>query len=539
MNEMLNKALEYRVKYNLSVIPCRRDKKPLIKWEEFQKRKAEPSEIEDWFAKDPDANIGIVTGDISNLSVIDIDTEEGKNNIIKYFPDKSLLMTPTALTPRKGKHIYFQCSDSKLSNNVGLIKGCDFRANGGYVIAPPSKSDIGQYSWLISFEHAIPKQISPEYLAYISNASYLKSSNSLSIEHVPISVPLFQNGRRDNDLFHIAHQLLKANTPVEEVRQTLKILAKSCNPPFPENEIDIKIESALKRQNKKDVNITEIVENYIMQTDGAFSNLDIYNGTIQGQERDTGGQNGISRDTIKKITQRLKSKGIISKFGDKDGWYIRVDDRAENIDFLNAPTDAIDLKYPFRIEQLFKTFSKNLIVIAGVPDAGKTAFLLNFVKLNMKKHEIHYFSSEMGPTELRDRLSKFDDVYLKDWKFYPKERSSDFASVIQPDAINVIDFMEMSDNFYKVAGYFLEIHKKLNKGIAIIALQKNPKSEVGRGGYFSTEKPRLYLNMEQGKLKIVKAKNWVNPMLKPAGLTIEFKIIQGCKFIITKEWYEG
>ena len=50
------------------------------------------------------------------------------------------------------------------------------------------------------------------------------------------------------------------------------------------------------------------------------------------------------------------------------------------------------------------------------------------------------------------------------------------------------------------------------------------------------EKPRLYLNIEYGKLEIIKAKNWANVEINPNGLSREFKIVQGAKFIMVDEW---
>jgi hypothetical protein len=122
------------------------------------------------------------------------------------------------------------------------------------------------------------------------------------------------------------------------------------------------------------------------------------------------------------------------------------------------------------------------------------------------------------------------------------ERSSNFADVIDPDGFNVIDFMEIYDEFWKIGGWIRDIHVKLKKGIAIIALQKktttkkNPQ-DFGRGGELTLEKPRLYLAMDRGKIKIVKAKIWRNHERNPNGLIRDFKIVQGWKFLPQDEWY--
>jgi len=208
------------------------------------------------------------------------------------------------------------------------------------------------------------------------------------------------------------------------------------------------------------------------------------------------------------------------------------------IDFRNITNSKpLEIKYPFGIEYYFKTYPGNIIVVAGSPDAGKTAFLLNLIRLNQYDFSIYYQSSEMGKDELQNRLLNFEGIELDDWNFTAEERSSDFADVIRPNCLNIIDYMELSGDFYMVAEYLKQIHDKLDDGIAIVALQKDPKADQGRGGTFGLEKPRLYLNMDSGKIKIRKAKNWTHPEQNPNGLTLNYKIVGGCKFIITDDWH--
>jgi len=80
----------------------------------------------------------------------------------------------------------------------------------------------------------------------------------------------------------------------------------------------------------------------------------------------------------------------------------------------------------------------------------------------------------------------------------------------------------------------------LKEGIAIIGLQKNAgrydqktgkwtDRDLGRGGALSIEKPRLYLAMGHGRMKIVKAKNWRGKD-NPNGMITKFKLYQGHDF---------
>ena len=139
----------------------------------------------------------------------------------------------------------------------------------------------------------------------------------------------------------------------------------------------------------------------------------------------------------------------------------------------------------------------------------------------------------MGPEEMKLRLLKFDDLRLRDWKFHPRERSSNFADAIVPDSINIIDYLEVNKDFYEVGGEIKGIFDRLNKGVAIIAIQKKTGADTGRGGEFTLEKPRLYLAIDSGTIKIVKGKNWANNEINPNGLTWTFKLVGGAKFIET------
>jgi hypothetical protein len=144
----------------------------------------------------------------------------------------------------------------------------------------------------------------------------------------------------------------------------------------------------------------------------------------------------------------------------------------------------------------------------------------------------------MGGSELKKRLSLFPNTIPSQWQFKAWERSDNFSDVIKPgkSRINIIDFLEIHDEFYKVGGQLAEIHKKLKGAIAIVALQKNAGSDTGLGGFRGLEKPRLYLAMSPSKLKIVKAKNWKSSD-NPNGKVIRFKVAQGCIFKPQGGWH--
>lgn len=135
-----------------SVIPLRpRSKLPIIPWEEFQHRRATEAEIGVWSRRWPLANIGIVTGAISGLAVLDIDPRHGGEDSLRQLETANTRLPATveAETGGGGHHFYFTLPGPHIRNRAALAAGIDLRAEGGMVVAPPSRHPSGRpYRWL-------------------------------------------------------------------------------------------------------------------------------------------------------------------------------------------------------------------------------------------------------------------------------------------------------------------------------------------------------------------------------------------------------
>jgi hypothetical protein len=278
-----------------------------------------------------------------------------------------------------------------------------------------------------------------------------------------------------------------------------KNLAKrGINPSFCRQVIEYLEKSCEKRS------ITAEVREWVLTTNGIFLTTDVY------KDLDL-----TTRDHKKVAVMsllRLEAEGLIEKCGQKRGCYRRVERDCEPIDFLNAPDGPpLPIAWPLGLENLVALYPKNIAVVAGSKDAGKTAFCLNFARLNQENFEVHYFCSEIAAQEFKERLKLFG-FPLDSWKIKVWERSSNFADVIKPDALNIIDFFEISNEFYLISKELKAIHDKLNKGVALIAIQKDKNAKLGRGGSFSIEKARLYVTLDakdyHNELTIVSGKNW-------------------------------
>ena len=532
-NNNLKWALYYLEKMNFSVIPIRPgEKKPLIPWQAFQKERASRDQVIQWWTENPTANIGIITGAISDLGVIDIDTDEGRQNIEQYIPDSFL--APTAGTPRGGSHLYCR-NEPGMTNKAGAIPGTDLRGEGGFVVAPPSVNGNGKcYSWGedVGIGKVEIPQLPIAYIKALYNNSIRTNYNNVrgekkDGEQVLHNLQFLQKGTRDNDIFHVINCLSKGGFEKELAYIIAERIANSCDPPFSIQDARLKVDSAYGRAERRERNVTQEVRDYIFLQDSYIHLTDAYISLqfLQAHEK----------AAMHVALHRLVKEGVIEKVS--QGCYKKIEKDCADIDIWSSNVAPLNIRYPLGIHELIVTHPKNIIVIAGEANAGKTAYLLNFAQMNIgRDHEIVYFSSEMGAIELQARLRKFN-MPLDEWKkVIWKERASDFAQMIRPNAINIIDFLEVHDEFYKIGLFIKQIFDKLDKGIAVIALQKNKGRDEGLGGGRSLEKARLYLAMEPGKLKIVKAKNWRNDEINPNGLIRSYRLGGGCNFKTTSDW---
>lgn len=538
-------ALNYR-KVGFSVIPVKHgDKRPLIAWQEFQKRRAEEEEITAWWVSHPDANVGIVTGEISDLFIIDIDTEDGQKNIDAILPDT--IECPVVKTPRGGQHLYFRYPKGiNLTIGAGVIPGTDFRGNGGFVVAPPSVNGNGKsYSWAVAVGDA-PLGALPK--AYIDIINTNKQYINICKEHLTdvrseITKPnnsytILQKGHRDNDLFHLANCLIKGGCELDIARQAIEILANNSNPPFPQTEVNAKIDSALKRAASRERNLAEEIKEWCFLQDGYFFITDALQ-SLQILTKE-------EKNNTHVVLKRLCDSGIIEKYGEKRGCYrLRKVDRQE-MDLKSEPAvNEVGVRLPLQLNDMCVLSPGNIVVVAGSKSAGKTAMMLNIAAFNQEKFNVVYLNSEMSETEFKKRLKRF--MPLPDWSIKAYKCHNNFDDYIESNPTNlyIVDFLEVHDNFYEIAKPIRKIHEKLGDSMCFIAIHMKLGNTLGRGGDFSAEKARLYLTMDyveaerQTKVTIYDAKEPREPHESVRGMWRHVKIINGSdlKYTPGENWH--
>jgi hypothetical protein len=548
-DRILDAALSY-VAQGFKVFPTKLDKKPFTD-HGLKDATMLQDGVKDYWNKYPDAGIGLVT---DGFIVLDFDRKGGglDNKAVIESQYGQLPRTRTHRTGGGGLHyIYRNTNGTNIRNtvNLGGYQGVDLRANGGYIIAPPSKHESGNHYEVIDNSKIAP---APMWLIEMATKKTPMLPANTDNQLIP-------EGQRNSTLTSRAGTMRRSGMPESVIEAALlevnrlqcqpplledevRTIAKSVTryPPSPNGNVHVRIYECdnVPPDMKRDKNVTENVtlsdrvQAWVKGTSGWWPTEEL--------DRELGITTTPDKDNRRQIIKRLKDEGVVEQHPNRNKQFRYVNTKVTELKFKTASNAGVmPIKWPLGIERYVNLFPGNMAVVAGSPDAGKTALLLNLIYLNQDEFPIHYFCSEMGDVELRSRLDKFPGMSTEDWCFKAVERASNFADVIVPDCVNIIDYLEMTTDLYMVNTYLTEISHKLGSGIAIVALQKKLDASIGRGQEFGLEKPKLYLSMDKGKMSIVKGKSWANKNLDPHGLIVKFQIEDGCVFKLIQDWHEG
>lgn len=301
-------------------------------------------------------------------------------------------------------------------------------------------------------------------------------------------------------------------------------------------EISQKITAVINGLYVKERNIAQEVLDWTMLQDGYMNVTDCYNElhlVTKGQ-----------KTAVRVNFHRLCEKGIMQKHGSKSGCYRNVDKDWHEMDWRTADTQELYLKFPMGIEDFARLYRKNIIILEGVANAGKTAFCLEFARLNKNRFKVRprYLSSEMGETELKNRILNYpQDKHfgLDTWQGVEFiERNHDYQDLITgEERIFIIDYLEIYNEVWRTAEIINEIYTRLDKGLCIIALQRDPNKQYAWGGQATRHKARLSIVLERGKIILQKVKSFRTEH-NPDGMFREFKLVSGWKFLPQGEWLQ-
>jgi putative DNA primase/helicase len=245
---MLNYALAYAARgwavlpvYGMSagrctcrLAECRSPgKHPRIgKWSE--KASKDPAIIRDWWRRWPDSAVGIVTGPMSSLAVLDVDRDRGGFESLRALENVhgNLPETLSQATGGGGRHYLFEYPEGTLRSSAGALgSGLDIRAAGGFIVAAPSPHvSGGTYAWDCDFQSA--------KLATLPGWITDRLQTATSRQRAEIESGDVREGNRNSYLTSLGGKLRRSGESRQNIQMHLaEVNADKCNPPLDPNEV--------------------------------------------------------------------------------------------------------------------------------------------------------------------------------------------------------------------------------------------------------------------------------------------------------------
>ena len=384
--EQVNKALEKNAKeenplskadiFKKQVI--NKCKEPIIpSWTDYQKRLPTKNEIISWFEENPQANIAIVTGRLSNIVVFDFDSKKA----IEYAQNRGGFPTTSIAETGKGLHVYVKYPEFEVRNSSNRDLGLDIRAEGGYVVAPPSEHGSGRvYAWKkgLSICETTPAECAPWMIEYLQNgAKTSKPSTKQQNASLKNTVnddgektkgkneylDILKNGCKEGERNHTATRLighlLKTDMKAEELWEMIKMWNKRNSPPMDESELHKTFASVKKLESKnrqEEVSVASFLEN---------------------------------------------TKKIVSEY---DQNYLRISFGGDSLIALEKKMNG-------------GLVGGRFYLLGGIPSSGKTLMLNNIAdNICLNGHPVLFFSYDDGQSELRYRtFARFSGNSIEDF----------------------------------------------------------------------------------------------------------------------------
>jgi len=201
------------------------------------------AQIREYWRRWPEANVAIVTGQVSGLLVLDIDPRHDGDESLEGLKRRcggGLPETVEALTGGGSRHLLFRHPDREIRCAVAVdgLPGIDVRADRGYIVAPPSLHASGRrYEWEVSSHpDEVPLAALPEaLLALVVGES--AGGNGDGRPKKSLEEPV-REGERNQTLTSLAGSLRYRGADRETILAAIsEVNARRFEPPLPEAEV--------------------------------------------------------------------------------------------------------------------------------------------------------------------------------------------------------------------------------------------------------------------------------------------------------------
>lgn len=219
----IHSIINQYLQYGYSLIPVDKEKRPCVFWKKYQYKRATINDILNWHIQFDTLNIGIVTGNISQLAVIDVDDLSLLPELKGMIPE---ITKTTRVKTNRGYHFYFYLNGNQVKSTSTLFgKSLELKSNGSYIIAPPSVIKNHHYSYEVPLSKILPI---PEKLVKKNDANIQNQSVIFKIPKYhgkkiacirQILLRELVKGERNNSLFILYNLLLQNKNTKDHARK--------------------------------------------------------------------------------------------------------------------------------------------------------------------------------------------------------------------------------------------------------------------------------------------------------------------------------
>jgi hypothetical protein len=233
----------------LAVFPLRPGTKEPMTKNGFKSATKDSSKVADWWRMHPEANVGVATGRVSGIVVVDVDDVDALVGLVDRLGP--LPQTLAVRTPRGGMHFWLRDEGRRFACSVGkLAPGIDVRGDGGYVVAPPSVSAFGG-AWTWRTDGVTPAPAPAEWaiamsspVARTNGTTWSPVSPRPTEDWIAMLRGPIREGARNDSLTQLTGHLLRRYVDVYVVHELIVMVnAARCSPPLPEREVERIVDS--------------------------------------------------------------------------------------------------------------------------------------------------------------------------------------------------------------------------------------------------------------------------------------------------------
>jgi hypothetical protein len=458
--DQIEEALQFYQSNKFDLVPVAKNQKNPIEIGWPTKIHKDIEEWKRWLSEG--INVGIKTGKISGIVVLDFDTEDIPIEV------KALLGETFIQRTSKGFHYFYKYTDQLPKTRVVDLK-LDIETDGGQVVAYPS--------YVADVQRKLPKiipiiELPKELLNYLRTKITIPLATfsdkiKEEIETGEFTVNLLEEGQRNASLIKLGG-ILRQELSVQQTETVLQILNRhACSNPLPQSEIRTISKSLTKYMKNDEQELAHRVLSYLKDVDEAGRNeiASAIVGTTRGEDK----------IRVDKALKYLNKERYILKKGAKYK-LLRKTEWATSL--IAEETNEIPFKMPYFDD--VATFEKgDLVLIGARTKVGKTTSAMNIIQRIVRQGITPYYISLESGSRYRKVAMQLG---LKEGDFfYNKEWVDPMALELEKDSVMILDWL-CPENFAEVDKIFLHFTEQLHKTKSVLIVYMQLKED---GSWFS------------------------------------------------------